>query len=76
MAGFSRPQFDRYEHGQTWRPDPVVLYYMAKIYGADLQVWIEALAEERTQNKTRREAAHGKAPPGPAAARGRRASTG
>jgi hypothetical protein len=75
-AQFTRPQLDRYEAGRTWRPDPVPLYYMARLYGADLLEWIEILADERNQRALDADSDHGTATPGPASARGRRASSG
>lgn len=50
MHGFTRPQLDRYEAGKTPRPDPVALFFLAQLYGADLQSWISALTEERARS--------------------------
>lgn len=56
--GFTRPQLERYERGQTPRPDPVVLHYLAQIYGADVREWLAALAAEREQIRLREQAHH------------------
>lgn len=68
---FTRPQLERYEAGQRGRPDPVALFYLAKIYKADFLAWIEALADERAllvQAREQHDAA-GESPPGARSAR-------
>lgn len=47
MHGFTRPQLDRYESGQTPRPDPAALAFLAELYKANLGDWISALVAER-----------------------------
>jgi transcriptional regulator with XRE-family HTH domain len=77
MQGFTRPQLDRYESGRTPRPDPVALFYLAKLYDADLAEWLAALAREREHRAMadERRETKGESPPGRAAGSGRRASS-
>lgn len=63
LLGFSRPQLDRYEHGQVEKPDPVVLFYLAQHYQTDVLALISLLAQERTGNSKRGDPAE----PSPAA---------
>jgi transcriptional regulator with XRE-family HTH domain len=75
--GFTRPQLERYERGQTPRPDPVTLFHLADICGVDIRDLIAALARARDQlhaERARRAERKPKAPPGRRPDSGRRAS--
>lgn len=68
-SGFTRPQLDRYESGQTPRPDPVYLFFLAKLYRADLADWLSELVKERESvvdeaQQSQLKRAVGESPPG------------
>ena len=69
LSGFSRSQLARYEKGEVNSPDPVVLFYLARLYRADLADWIAILAHEREAVAE----AHESPPPGPKTAKVRSA---
>lgn len=50
LIGFTRGQLGRYESGETERPDPLVLLWLARIYDADMREWLELLNKDREEH--------------------------